>query len=572
MTRRDHRLLAFLFLTLGLSLAGVWTHAAESQGTTAEQGLTPIRSYISSSWDTLTRSMAKCDTVADPKLTAASVLYLPAGFPVPPAVQELQKRCHVHVQQLPVLITGPGELDSRKIDPPGLLYLENDYVVPGGRFNEMYGWDSYFIIRGLLRDDRIEMARGMVENFFFEIEHYGTVLNANRTYYLTRSQPPFLTSMILSVYEAQKAAGHEDRAWLAKAYGYARKDYEMWTREPHLAGSTGLSRSYDFGEGPVPEGLQDESGFYRGVAAYFLSHRDSADHDLLETKSGEKSPDAAAGFTFHLQLCETAKDSPTLKCDQLKTLSLSRDYYKGDRAMRESGFDVSFRFRPYGAATHHYAPVCLNSLLYKTEKDLAQMSEVLGRGGDAKKWHQRATDRREIIQEFMWDNQRGLFFDYNLETQARSTYEYLTTFYPLWVGLATPEQARAIVHNLAIFEQPGGLSMNHRETGGQWDYPYAWAPTQLLAVEGLRRYGYDDEANRISYKFLSMVAENFRHDGNIREKYNAVTRSSETQVTAGYKSNVVGFGWTNAVFQEFLHALPQSWVERLAREQTAAVK
>ncbi len=172
----------------------------------------------------------------------------------------------------------------------------------------------------------------------------------------------------------------------------------------------------------------------------------------------------------------------------------------------------------------------------------------------------------------MWDNQRGLFFDYNLETQARSTYEYLTAFYPLWVGLATPEQVRAIVHNLAIFEQPGGLSMNHRETGGQWDYPYAWAPTQLLAVEGLRRYGYDDEANRISYKFLSMVAENFRHDGNIREKYNAVTRSSETQVTAGYKSNVVGFGWTNAVFQEFLHALPQSWVERLAREQTAAVK
>src|SRR2546428_175694 len=481
MTRRSHRLLAFLFLMLGLALAGFWKHAAESQGTTAEQGLTPIRSYISSSWDTLTRSMAKCDTLADPKLTAASVLYLPAGYPVPPAVQELQKRCHVHVQQLPVLLTGPGEIDFRKIDPPGLLYLENDYVVPGGRFNE------------------------------------------------------------------------------------------MWTREPHLAGSTGLSRYYDFGEGPVPEGLQDESGFYRGVAAYFLSHPDSADHDLLEIKSGEKSPDAT-GFTFRLQLCQTVQDSPTPKCDQLKTLSLSRDYYKGDRAMRESGFDVSFRFRPSAAATPHYAPVCLNSLLYKTEKDLEQMSEMLGRGGDAKKWRQRAEDRREKIQKFMWDNQRGLFFDYNLETQARSTYEYLTTFYPLWVGLATPEQARAIVHNLAIFERPGGLSMSHRETGGQWDYPYAWAPTQLLAVEGLRRYGYDDEANRVSYKFLSMVAENFRHDGNIHEKYNAVTRSSETQVTAGYKSNVVGFGWTNAVFLEFLHALPQGWVERLARAQTAAVK
>ncbi len=515
--------------------------------------------------------MAKCETVVDPKLTAASVLYLPAGFPAPAAVQELQKRCKVRIQRLPELITAPGQVDPSKIGPPGLLYLENDYVVPGGRFNEMYGWDSYFIIRGLLRDGRIDLARGMVENFFFEIEHYGTVLNANRTYYLTRSQPPFLTSMILAVYEAQKAAGHEDRAWLAKAYGYAGKDYEMWTREPHLAGSTGLSRYYDFGEGPVPEGLQDESGFYRGAAAYFLSHPDAADHELVKIKSGEKSPDAT-GFAFRLQLCETAKDLPAPKCDQLKTLSLSRDYYKGDRAMRESGFDVSFRFGPYGAATHHYAPVCLNSLLYKTEKDLEQMSEILGRGDDTNKWRRRADDRRERFQKFMWDGERGLFFDYNFETQGRSTYEYLSTFYPLWAGLATPEQARRVVQNLAIFDQPGGLTMSPRESGGQWDYPYAWAPTQLLAIEGLRRYGFNDEANRISYKFLSMVAENFRSDGTIREKYNAVTRSSETPVTAGYKSNVVGFGWTNAVFLELLHALPQDWIERLAKQQSVAAR
>ena len=100
----------------------------------------------------------------------------------------------------------------------------------------MYGWDSYFIILGLLRDGRIDLARGMVDNFFFEIEHYGTILNANRAYYLTRSQPPFLTSMIMAVYDAEKAAGHENRAWLEKAYGYASKDYETWNRDPHLAG------------------------------------------------------------------------------------------------------------------------------------------------------------------------------------------------------------------------------------------------------------------------------------------------------------------------------------------------
>ncbi len=136
----------------------------------------------------------------------------------------------------------------------------------------MYGWDSYFIILGLVRAGRIDLARGMVENFFFEIEHYGTILNANRAYYLTRSQPPFLTSMIMEVYEADKAAGHDDRAWLEKAYGYASKDYETWNREPHIAGSTGLSRYYDFGNGPAPESLKDEAEVHRKVANYFLLH------------------------------------------------------------------------------------------------------------------------------------------------------------------------------------------------------------------------------------------------------------------------------------------------------------
>ena len=119
-------------------------------------------------------------------------------------MQELQKRCKIQVRPLPAVITAPGQIDPGKI-APGLLYLENKYVVPGGRFNEMYGWDSYFIILGLLRDGRVDLARGMVENFFFEIEHYGTILNANRAYYLTRSQPPFLTSMIMDVYRGRQS-------------------------------------------------------------------------------------------------------------------------------------------------------------------------------------------------------------------------------------------------------------------------------------------------------------------------------------------------------------------------------
>jgi alpha,alpha-trehalase len=553
-------------LVLAICLAQPSVQAAGSNAAGAEQGLAPIRSYISASWDTLTRSMAKCDSVVDPKLAEGSIMYLPADLPVPPAVEQMQKKCSVRVEHLPVVITGPGQVDPARLGAPGLLYLENSYVVPGGRFNEMYGWDSYFIIRGLLADGRVDKARAMVENFFFEIEHYGTILNANRTYFLTRSQPPFLTSEILGVYEAAKAAGHEDRAWLQRAYGYAAKDYEMWNREPHVAGSTGLSRYYDFGSGPAPEGLKDESGFYRKVAASALLHPDWGRNYLVEDN---RQP--LVGLQYSVQVCDVAKTMAKSECEPSQNISLDSDYYKGDRAMRESGFDVSSRFGPFGSATHHFAPVCLNSLLYKYETDMERISKTLGKTDEGKKWAQRAADRKEKIQQYLWDRERGFFVDYNFDTQKRSSYEYITTFYPLWAGVATPEQAQALVRNLSIFEQPGGLTMSHTESGGQWDYPYAWAPTQLLALEGLRRYGFNDDANRVSYKFLSMIAENFRRDGTIKEKYNAVTRSSETQVSAGYHMNVVGFGWTNGVFLELLHALPQDWQERLAKEQSSHV-
>src|SRR6266853_5749032 len=278
-----------------------------------------------------------------------------------------KKRCNVQVKHLPQVIHKLGEVDTSNLEPPGLLYLNNKYVVPGGRFNEMYGWDSYFIVRGLVEDQRIELARGMVENFFFEIEHYGAVLNANRTYYLTRSQPPFLSSMVMAVHAAQKAAGKDDKAWLATAYPYVERDHAMWTRAPHLAGNTGLSRYYDFGDGPAAEALQDENDIYRQVAGYFLLHPTVPPY---EAEEGEVPAGRASGSPYSVRVCSTGQSESS--CDTPRLIKLKPDYYKGDRSMRESGFDISFRFGPYGAATHHYAPVCLNSLLFKTERDLEE--------------------------------------------------------------------------------------------------------------------------------------------------------------------------------------------------------
>jgi alpha,alpha-trehalase len=143
-------------------------------------------------------------------------------------------------------------------------------------------------------------------------------------------------------------------------------------------------------------------------------------------------------------------------------------------------------------------------------------------------------------------------------SRKQSSYEFITTFYPLWAGVATPEQAKAVAGNLGLFEKPGGVAMSTRETRVQWDLPYGWAPTQLITVEGLRRYGMNEAADRISREFISMVTENFQRDGTIREKYNVVTRSSETILTAGYKSNVIGFGWTNGVLLELSEGLKHS--------------
>ena len=537
------------------------------------QGLKPILDYISSAWDTLTRSMSDCQSVVDPKIKAAPILYLPAGFSEPAVVHQLTTDCGVHVEHLPVEIHHLGEIDSGKIEPQGLLYLQNKYVVPGGRFNEMYGWDSYFIVRGLLRAGRIEMARGMVNNFFFEIEHYGAMLNANRAYYLTRSQPPFLSSMFVDVYRAVQGGGRDpDTTWLERAYADLDKDYEMWTHEPHLAGDTGLSRYYDFGEGPPAEALQDESGFYRKVSEYFFLHPAEADAFIVETQSAGETNSGAnkqpvAGAPYSLQVCDAATTMARPACEKAHAFKLSADYYKGDRSMRESGFDVSFRFGPFGSGTHHFAPVCLNSLLYKTEKDLEQISLWLGHNDDAKKWNKRAEDRKKLITRYLWNPQQGMFFDFNFTTKQMSTYQYVTTLYPLWAGLATPEQAKAVAANLKVFERPGGLAMSPYDFSTQWDLPYGWGNIQMLAIDGLRRYGFSADADRVSYEFLSNVAENFRRDGNIREKYNVVTRSSEAHVEAGYSINVIGFGWTNAAFLELLHGLPKEMVDRLAQEQ-----
>ena len=491
----------------------------------------PITDYIMQAWTALTRSNKNLAAAAvDPKFRVG-----PSGrWPVYIARTENAGQVERDVRaQMPAGDFGKIEIrrlpeDVSQIHEQGLLYLPRPYVVPGGRFNEMYGWDSYFIQLGLLKDGEIELAKDIADNFLYEIREYGHILNANRTYYLTRSQPPFLTEMLLEVYHKTG-----DRAWLAGSVEGIEASYRYWTGEPHLTPQTGLSRYFDLGEGPSPEVLASEvndSGqtHYDLVRDYFRMHRVDA-YDVSRFYDRKR--------------------------DQLTTA-----FYKADRSMRESGFDPSARFGPFNADIVSYNPVCLNSLLYVMEKDMADILEIVGRGTEAVSWQTRAEERAERVNRLLWDSRDGLYFDYNFEKKQVRRYRFLTTFYPLWAGIASAQQASRVRKALGKFERPGGLRTSTNESGDQWDAPFGWAPLELIAVEGLRRYGFNDDANRIAEKFLSMVHQEFRRTGTILEKYDVERRAADIrgEVRYGYRSNEVGFGWTNGVFKVLLDELSPS--------------
>jgi alpha,alpha-trehalase len=502
------------------------------------------RAYIGKAWSTLTRSMEDCSALTDPKVATRPVLYLPAELPAPPHLRELGERCRLDVRTLPAVIRRLGDVDATRLPAQGLLYLPHEYVVPGGFFNEMYGWDSYFIVLGLLADHHGALARDMVENALFEVEHYGGVLNANRTYYLSRSQPPLLSAMMVALLrEATVFPSSEARhAWLVEAYPLAVRNYELWQRAEHLAGTTGLARYQDLGSGPVLEAR--DSRYYQGVIRWLIAHPGEGAGYLVK---GAEHPDGSEAARLAGTSCDV-RSSKVCAGAWLEGYRLSADYYHGDRAMRESGFDINFHFGPYGGSTHHYAAVGLNSLLYRYALDLADFARELGRSDDAERWTGAAAARREAIDRYLWRAESGRYLDYDFIAGQPAGAVYLTMLYPLWAGAASPAQAAAVRGQLPVFERVGGLAMDDQASGAQWDYPFGWAPTNWLAVCGLSAYGFRDDVERLAMKFTATIDRSFAADGTIREKYNMALGNADVRVTAGYTQNVVGFGWTNGVY------------------------
>lgn len=507
--------ISYLFLLSLLALTGpTWADPVD-----------PVLRYIEEGWDSLRRGPEQLAQAAvDPKLGELE------RWPVYVAASEYDKVASSLSQaQLAEIELRPLPEDG-ELEQHGLLYLPHPYVVPGGRFNEMYGWDSYFINVGLLQAGRVDEARLMTENHLYQVRHYGKVLNANRTYYLNRSQPPFLASMVADVH---RLTG--DEKWLEQAWPELLSTYEFWTSEPHLVPGTGLSRYYSTGKGPAPEvveGEKDEQGrtHYDRIKSAYAKAGDNLGYELeLYYKNGE----------------------------------LTDLFYIGDRTMRESGFDPSDRFGRFNVDVIHYLPVDLNSLLYDYELQMARLAKILGRDGEV--WLERAGQRRVAIAKYLWNEKEGLFFDYNFRTQKQRIYPFATTFFPLWVRAVEPEVAARVSARLDTFERDGGVVTSTYRSGNQWDEPFGWAPLQMVAVDGLRRYGYHRQADRVACKFLSLILEDFAGSGTIVEKYDVVARSSRVSegIEFGYDSNEIGFGWTNAVFLKLWNDLPKTVQQRL---------
>jgi alpha,alpha-trehalase len=453
------------------------------------------------------------------------VQWLPEGGVTPEYVRSLNDK--------------PGilALAMKKVEVDGKETLQGEpFVVPGGRFNELYGWDSYMMSIGLIEHKKIDLAMSMAKNFIFCIQHYGKILNANRSYYLCRSQPPFLTDLALKIYDKISYRGEEAEEFLRLATLAAIKEYySVWMAKPRYDATSKLSRYRPEGSGVPPE--TEASHFVHIIKPFAKKH----------------------GLTFE----EFVK---AYNADEIKEPELD-EYFLHDRAVRESGHDTSYRLEGVAA---NLATVDLNSCLYKYESDIAMIirdhfknkltippefqtdenrieAEEL-----SQKWDRRAKLRQNWMNKLMWDEAVGMYFDYDTVKKKRTKYESVTTFWTMWAGLAKPAQAAfMVVKALPKFEEYGGLVSGTKVSRGeihlerpnrQWDYPFGWAPQQMLAWGGLKTYGYNDEVQRLAYKWLYMVTKAFfDFNGVVVEKYDLTRQVDPHKVEAEYGNQGADF-------------------------------
>jgi len=404
-----------------------------------------------------------------------------------------------------VLTRAPGEKGGT------LIPLPYQYIVPGGRFREIYYWDSYFTMLGLQVSKRVDIIQNMVDNFAYLIDHQGFIPNGNRTYYLGRSQPPFFALMVNVLMEEKG-----DTISL-KYQSQLEKEYQFW-----MDGAETLTTSHPAHRRVVL--MQDGSVLNR-----YWDDQDSP------------RPEA---FAEDMHIAKKSGKEPAV-------------VYRHIRAAAESGWDFSSRWFRDGMnmetiQTTDLIPVDLNCLLLLMEFALSGIYEIQD-PEKSKNILQKAFQRIKSIQKYCWNEEKGFYFDYQFKDQQQSGSYTLAALFPLFIPMADHNQSIKIAKVVEEkFLQPGGLLTTLAQTGQQWDAPNGWAPLQWIAYEGLKKipYGHHRIAEKIRQNWMHNNEKVFAATGKMMEKYNVT--DTETKAGGGEYPNQDGFGWTNGVYLKFL--------------------
>lgn len=415
-----------------------------------------------------------------------------------------------HINVLwPVLTREP----SNQSTAGTLIPLPGPYIVPGGRFGEIYYWDSYFTMLGLSAAGQTGMIRSMVDNFAYLIDTVGFIPNGNRDYFLTRSQPPFFAAMVELLAEE---VGDDHIGVYLDYLPHLEKEYAFWmngmgqlsAEQPavqhvvRLDDGSILNRYWDAGDYP----------------------REEMHHDDVETAKQAGRPAA--------------------------------ELYRDLRSACESGWDFSSRWfadpqRLETVQTTQIIPVDLNALLYNLERQLARAHELNADIDRAQAYLERAEARRQALLRYCWDEEKGFFQDYNFVAGEFTGQLSLAGLYPLFFEMALPEQARSVAavteHD---FLRPGGLRSTLTTNGQQWDAPNGWAPLQWIAIRGLRNYGQVELANEIKQRWVALNTKVYKSTGKMVEKYNV--ENLDLEAGGGEYPVQDGFGWTNGVLLRLL--------------------
>ena len=424
---------------------------------------------------------------------------LPAPITPPPAGDAVPLGAHIDRLW--------GALTRRTTTVPrysSLLPLPQPYVVPGGRFREMYYWDSYFSLLGLVQSGHRRLVQDVVRDFAYLIDTYGHVPNGARTYYLSRSQPPFFFRMVALL------AGDDPAAGYARYLPELRREYAFWMQGAKgLGGGSARRRVVAMADGSMLNRFWDERNTPRDE-----SYREDTE---LARRSGRNAP----------------------------------QLYRDIRAAAESGWDFGSRWfedaqDPAIIDTTQIVPVDLNSLLFGLESAIAAGCGRLRNMACARRFEHNALQRHRAIDRYLWDDGAAAYLDYRWTRHEPVRRVSAATLYPLFVALASRSQAAAVAATVTnTLLENGGIVTTPLHTGQQWDFPNGWAPVQWIAVDGLRRYHQYPLAARIACRWMSGVNRVYRESGKLVEKYDVV--DTGRRGGGGEYPTQDGFGWTNGV-------------------------